>query len=103
MLANMDLFSSLPDDTTVYCAHEYTESNFKFLASIDPELCAEKYNQIRDMRSRGVPTVPTTIGEERAFNLFMRCHDPKTQKLVGADGSPVETMGMLRKMKNDFR
>ena len=103
MLANMNLFSTLPDDTSVYCAHEYTESNFKFLANVDRELCQEKYNEIRDMRSRGLPTIPTTIGEERAYNLFMRCNDPKTQKLVGADGSPVETMEVLRKLKNEFR
>ena len=69
----------------------------------DRELCQEKYNEIRDMRSRGLPTIPTTIGEERAYNLFMRCNDPKTQKLVGADGSPVETMEVLRKLKNEFR
>lgn len=103
MLANMDAFASLPLDTTFYCAHEYTEANYKFLASVDPEVCGEKYKEVQQTRSRGLATVPSTIGEELKHNLFMRCRDRRTQQLVGALDLPVETMGKLRKLKNDFK
>lgn len=102
MLANMDLFAKMPPDTTFYCAHEYTESNYKFLNHVDPELCGERYQEIAKLRQNKLPTVPSKIENELKTNLFMRCRDERTQRLVGAMGSPVETMGMLRKMKNDF-
>lgn len=103
MLANMDLFASLPRETTFYCAHEYTEANYKFLAAMDAEVCGGRYAEVQEMRRQGLSTVPSTLGAELDTNLFMKCREPRTQKLVGAMDSPVETMGMLRKMKNEFK
>ncbi len=74
MFANMQRFGTLPDSTIVYCAHEYTESNGRYALVAEPDNRAitERMAQVLDLRSHGEPTVPTTIGAERATNPFMR-------------------------------
>lgn len=101
MLANMQRLRSLADDTMVFCAHEYTMSNLKFLSSIDAELLESFVKMNAAKRDANKPTVPTTIGAEKAFNLFMRCDDASTQGKVGAS-TAVEAMRLLREMKNNF-
>lgn len=101
MLKNMDTFAKLPAETQVFCAHEYTTSNLKFLTSLDPEGCGTVLAEVLDTRDKGLPTIPSTIGKELEYNLFMKTREPRVQSLVGA-GSAVETMGRLREMKNSF-
>jgi hydroxyacylglutathione hydrolase len=74
MYANMRRFEALPDDTRVYCAHEYTLSNGKYALRAEPENAAvqARMAKVEEMRARGEATVPTTIGEERATNPFLR-------------------------------
>ncbi|MGF7169703.1 hydroxyacylglutathione hydrolase [Sphingobium xanthum] len=74
MYANMRRFEALPDDTRVYCAHEYTLSNGKYALRAEPENAAvqARMAKVEAMRARGEATVPTTIGEERATNPFLR-------------------------------
>lgn len=74
MFDNMQRLASLPDDTNVYCAHEYTLSNAKFAVTVEPDNAAlsARYAKVVAMRERGEATVPTTIGLERATNPFMR-------------------------------
>lgn len=100
MLANMDKLATLPGDTQVFCAHEYTESNFKFLAHIDTSL-STKYQEIQNIRRQRKSTVPSTIGEELRTNLFMQCRDERVQALVGQSDA-VSTMYELRNLKNKF-
>jgi hydroxyacylglutathione hydrolase len=102
MQANMERLSTLPPETLVFCAHEYTQSNYRFLAHIDEESCGEKYEEIVSLRSRNLPTVPSTIDSEMRFNLFMKCHDPKLQSILGTS-TAVDTMRQLRELKNQFR
>lgn len=82
MFDNMRKLEALPEETSVYCAHEYTLSNAKFAAHADPEnqAIAERLEKVTGMRERGEPTVPTTIGEERATNVFMRA--PTVEELA---------------------
>lgn len=101
MLSNMDKYAKLNPNTLVYCAHEYTESNYKFLASIDSNLNS-KLREIQSMRKNGIITIPSTIEEEKRLNLFMRCRDPCVQAMV-ACVEPVDTMTKLRELKNNFR
>jgi hydroxyacylglutathione hydrolase len=101
MLENMDIFGSLPGNTQVFCAHEYTENNFRFLTSIDPETCEEKYQHIRHIRAQGKPTIPSSISEELKYNLFMNCHSKRVQEMLGVS-SAVEAMNELRTRKNNF-
>lgn len=77
MFANMQRFATLPDDTRVYCAHEYTASNGRFALTVEPDNGAlrERMRQVDDARAKGEATVPTTIGLERATNVFMRARD----------------------------
>ena len=101
MLQNMNRLATYPTDSLVYCAHEYTESNFKFLAHIDPETCGERYQHIQQLRSQGIETVPSSIEEELKYNLFMQCQSSKLQKLLECSDA-VETMAKLRTLKNNF-
>lgn len=77
MFANMQRFAALPDDTAVYCAHEYTQSNGRFALTVEPDNQAlrSRMVEVDAARERSEPTVPTTIGLERATNVFMRSRD----------------------------
>jgi hydroxyacylglutathione hydrolase len=74
MFANMRKLEALPDNTVVYCAHEYTQSNGRYALTAEPGNAAliARMNDVDAARARGEPTVPTTIGLERATNPFMR-------------------------------
>jgi hydroxyacylglutathione hydrolase len=74
MFANMQALSALPDHTQVYCAHEYTLSNARFAATVEPDNDAliTRLADVTTMRARGEATIPTTIGAERATNPFLR-------------------------------
>ena len=104
MLKNMDRFGTLPLDTHVYCAHEYTLENLKFLSTIDADGVAtsKMLNDVTEKRNAGISTVPTTIGRELQYNSFMKCREERTQFLVNRK-SPVDVMARLRELKNEFR
>ena len=74
MFANMQRLAALPAETTVYCAHEYTQSNGRYALAAEPGNAAivERMKLVDAARARGEATVPTTIGLERATNPFMR-------------------------------
>jgi len=74
MFASFQRLGQLPDDTLIYCAHEYTLANARFAASIEPAngAIAERLAAVERMREHGEATVPTTIAAERATNPFLR-------------------------------
>lgn len=74
MFANMRKLEALDDDTRIYCAHEYTQSNGRFALTVEPDNTAlvARMGEVDAMRARGAPTIPTTIALERATNPFMR-------------------------------
>ncbi len=74
MYGNMQKLSALPDDTAVYCAHEYTLSNGRFALTVEPDNLdlVARMDEVVAMRERGEATVPTSIGREKATNPFMR-------------------------------
>ena len=76
MWSSLQTLAGWPDETVIWCAHEYTASNARFALSVDerPEMEARAAG-ILAMRERGEPTVPTTIGAEKAFNPFLRAAD----------------------------
>jgi hydroxyacylglutathione hydrolase len=77
MFSSLARLKALPDETQVYCAHEYTAANARFALTVDdsPEL-AERARAVFAARERGEATVPTTIGLERATNPFMKAANP---------------------------
>lgn len=97
---------SLAAETLVYCGHEYSVSNLEFAASIDPHNAAlqNKLEWAKRQRANGRATIPSSIGEEKAYNPFMRVDKTEIQKAVGAPpGDAVQTMHILRERKNVFR
>jgi len=103
MWTSLQRLAALPDDTTVYCAHEYTASNARFALSVDddPALKA-RAEQIFAARERGEPTVPTTIALEKATNPFLRA--PALAGRVGAAGkADYEAFGAVRAAKDVFK
>jgi hydroxyacylglutathione hydrolase len=74
MVSSLDKLSALPDDTRVYCGHEYTLANLRFALAVEPDSTALLERQAREQakRGRGVATLPSTIGEEHATNPFLR-------------------------------
>lgn len=103
MWASLQRLAALPDDTRVYCAHEYTASNARFALSVDddPKLKA-RAEAVFAARERGEPTVPTTIGLEKATNPFLRA--PLLAAHVGAAGQPdAQAFGAVRAAKDSFK
>ncbi len=101
--------ASLDDDTRVYCGHEYTESNLRFATHVEPgnRAVKEKLERVRELRSRAEPTIPSTLGEERMTNPFMRCDSEEIIASVasglGDDRSPAAVLGAVRAAKDAFR
>ena len=77
MFASLQRLAALPEDTRIYCAHEYTLSNGRFALTVEPDnaALAARVAAVEAARARGEATVPTSIGEERATNIFMRARD----------------------------
>jgi hydroxyacylglutathione hydrolase len=77
MFANMQRLATLADEVKVYCGHEYTLANARWALTVEPgnQLLAERLAEVERMRAEGRVTLPTTIGQERATNPFMRARD----------------------------
>lgn len=100
MWGSLQKLAALPDDTTVYCAHEYTASNARFALSVDGgEEIKARAAAVFEARERGEPTVPTTIGAEKATNPFLRA-----PKLAPVAGRPdFEAFAAVRAAKDNFK
>ena len=97
MWEGLQRLAALPDETQVYCAHEYTASNARFALTLDrSEALAERAKAVFATRERGEPTVPTTIGMEKATNPCRRA-----PLLVGGD--PVAAFAEVRAGKDVFK
>ncbi len=104
MWESLSKLMALPDDTEVYCGHEYTLSNAKFAVSVDPGNADLKARlaEIEAKRTRGEPTVPTSIGLERATSPFVRAGDPGLRAQLGmADAADWEVFAEVRKRKDN--
>ena len=105
MWSSLQKLMALPDETTVYCAHEYTQANAAFAVTVEPNNAdlAERVRQIDELRAEGKPTVPTTIGLERATNPFVRPMSADLQATVGLPGGElVEVFAETRRRKDNF-
>lgn len=109
MLHSLSRLAALPDDTKVYCAHEYTESNLKFALKLEPNnlILAQRYAEIKRVRQRQENTLPSTIALEKATNPFLRCHLPSIQKAASEHckkniHDPTETFSVIREWKTSI-
>ena len=106
MWASLSKLRGLPDDTRVYCAHEYTESNARFAVTVEPGNAAlqQRYDAIRALRAAGRPTVPSTLGEEKATNPFLRPMSANLRDTLGmATADDIAVFAETRKRKDGFR
>lgn len=92
MYANMQRIAALPDDVRIYCGHEYTLANARFALHVEPENAAigTRLEQVKAERDRGEVTLPTTVGQERETNPFVRATD-------------AHEFAQLRSAKDSFR
>ena len=96
---------ALPDETTVYCAHEYTEANAAFAVTVEPANPAlqQRAKEIKALRAAGKPTVPTSIGLERATNPFVRSDSAELQAVLNLSGADeVAVFAETRRRKDHF-
>jgi hydroxyacylglutathione hydrolase len=105
MWSSLKKLRDLPDDTQIYCGHEYTLANIKFALSIDkgnPVLDAREA-QARERVQKGEATIPVTIGDERLANPFLRADVPELAADIGMTGKPpAEVFAEIRVRKNKF-
>jgi len=96
---------SLPDDTPVYCGHDYTLENYEFASGIEPgnQVVKERLDQVRRLQTQGKLTVPSSILQEKTTNCFLRVG---TQEMKAALDMPqaqaVEVFAELRRRKDVF-
>lgn len=103
MYRSLQKIAALPDETSVYCGHEYTLANARFAASIEPENKAleERMKIIEAKRAKGETTLPTTIALEKATNPFLRTHSLAIRTRLGLAGAPDwQVLARLRELKN---
>jgi hydroxyacylglutathione hydrolase len=110
MLGSLDRIAALPDSTRVYCAHEYTLSNLRFAAAVEPGNAdvLEALEATRMLRDRDAITLPSPLGRERTINPFLRCREPAVRAAAEAHAArpleaPVEVFATVRSWKDGFR
>ncbi len=105
MWQSMQKLRALPDDTELYCGHEYTLANIKFARTIEPDnpVLAAREVEAKKQIEEGTPTVPTTVGDEKLANCFLRADRPEVAAGIGMAGQPaVEVFTEIRARKNKF-
>ena len=93
----------LPDDTQFYCGHEYTAANVRFAKTIEPnnKALAARAEEVSRLLAAGKPTIPATIGAEKAANPFLRADIPEVAQSLGLAGSPAwKVFAEIRERKN---
>jgi hydroxyacylglutathione hydrolase len=103
MLDSLSKLRALPENTRVWCAHEYTLKNLEFALTVDsenPEL-QTRYAEVQEKRRRGEFTIPSQIGIEKRTNPFLRWEEPALQAAVKSS-EPVQTFARLRGKKDQF-
>lgn len=108
MVDSLTRLASLPDETLIYCGHEYTEANLRFAMAVEPGnvRIAQRSAEASFMRLRGRPTVPSTLAQEKATNPFLRCSEPAVVAMAQQRNpearDPVSVFATIREWKNTF-
>jgi hydroxyacylglutathione hydrolase len=109
MLASLDALASLPDDTRLFCGHEYTLANLRFAQAVEPDNAdiAQHAAWVATLRADNTPSLPSTLGLEKRINPFLRCDAPTVQAAAAqrtghALDSRAEVFAALRRWKDEF-
>lgn len=110
MLESLNKLSNLPDETKIYCGHEYTLNNLQFAQTVEPNNAhiKERLEQVRELRQNSLPSLPALLANERLTNPFLRSDSPeiaiKIKKHSGKSlDSFVEIFAYLRQWKNNYK
>lgn len=110
MITSLAKLAALPDETQVFCAHEYTLANLKFALEVEPDNPAlvARVETEKQKRQQGIPTVPSNIGLEKATNPFLRYREATIVRRLHEAGrllenEPVSAFAALREWKNIYR
>jgi hydroxyacylglutathione hydrolase len=110
MTESLAKLTALPDDTAVYCAHEYTMSNLKFAREVEPENMAllARISEEQQKRDQNRPTLPSFIGLEKSTNPFLRYTEPRILDRLATLGrlpvrEAIPAFAALREWKNSYR
>jgi hydroxyacylglutathione hydrolase len=106
MWHSLEKLMRLPDDTVIYCGHEYTAANVRFALTVDPGNAAliNRAAEVAALRAAGKATLPTTIALEKATNPFLRVAEPAIRALLGMENATAaEVFAELRRRKDNFR
>jgi hydroxyacylglutathione hydrolase len=103
MVNSLSKIRHLPDDTQIWCAHEYTLNNLKFALTVDPQnlVLSQKFKEVQQMRQRLEATVPASLGIEKQTNPFLRWDDTAILAATKTQ-DPVQSFARLRGMKDQF-
>jgi hydroxyacylglutathione hydrolase len=109
MVASLKKLASLPDSTQVYCGHEYTEKNLRFALTLEPgnQALTKKHVWSLKTRAENKFTVPSTIGDEKQTNPFLRTDSPELranlkQRDPSVHDDPIAIFTKLRELKDRF-
>lgn len=109
MHESLSRLMKLPPDTLVYCGHEYTEKNLQFALTVEPgnKQVSERLRKVQALREQGLPTVPSTMAEERETNPFLRWESGEIQKNLrrahpNMDCNPASVFAKVRELKDRF-
>ncbi|XP_051161559.1 hydroxyacylglutathione hydrolase, mitochondrial isoform X1 [Leptopilina boulardi] len=102
--ALIEILGNLPEETKVYCGHEYTAANLMFGQHVEPdnEAIKEKIEKVSNLRKNQIPSVPSSIAEEKLTNPFMRVQETSVMQHAKTN-DPIETMSVIRKEKDNFK
>jgi hydroxyacylglutathione hydrolase len=107
MHSSLSKLAALDPRTRVYCGHEYTESNLRFAAHVEPSnaAVAQARAKVAQLRKDGRPSVPATIGEELTYNPFLRTTSAEIRTTLGVpeSASEADALGAIRKAKDGFK
>lgn len=109
MVNSLQKIAALPDETKIYCTHEYTVQNLKFAQLVEPnnKKIQNKIKEALALRQVNLPTLPSCIGDEKAINPFLRCHIKEVIDSVENHAgfklnNAIDVFKYLREWKNDF-
>lgn len=102
---SLNKLAALPDETLIYCAHEYTEHNLRFASLVDSKnlVLINRIASTKKVRASNKPSLPSSIGLEKETNPFLRCHDQLITSALGLQAAdPIAVFKTLRDMRNNF-
>ncbi len=106
MWSSLKKLRDLPNDTKIFCGHEYTVANIKFAWTIEPNnpVLAAREADAKKQIQEGQPTIPVTIGDEKLANPFLRADLPEVAAGIGMAGKPAaQVFAEIRARKNAFK